>query len=84
MNRYEKLLDEKDKLEQKITINQNRLSRKLNNSTERRKRTHKLIQKGALLEKYFDIEHLSVQETETLLKIYSDYIKSNMPSKFKK
>ena len=35
-------------------------------------------------EKYFDIEHLSVQETETLLKIYSDYIKSNMPSKFKK
>ncbi|WP_073945505.1 hypothetical protein [Streptococcus salivarius] len=84
MNRYEKLLDEKDKLEQKITINQNRLSRKLNNSTERRKRTHKLIQKGALLEKYFDIKHLSVQETEALLKIYSDYIKSNMPSKFKK
>lgn len=84
MNRYEKLLDEKNKLEQKITINQNRLSRQLNNSTERRRRTHRLIQKGALLEKYFDIVHLSVQETESLLKIYSDYIKSNMPSKYKK
>lgn len=59
-------------------------NRKLNNSTERRKRTHRLIAKGVLLEKYFEIDHLSVQETESLLKIYSDYIKSNMPSKFKK
>lgn len=59
-------------------------NRKLNNSTERRKRIHRLIAKGVLLEKYFEIDHLSVQETESLLKIYSDYIKSNMPSKFKK
>lgn len=41
---------------------------------ERRERTHRLIQKGALLEKYFSIEHLSVEDTEKLLKKLSPII----------
>lgn len=50
----------------------------------RKERTRKLIQKGALLEKYFDIDHLSVEETEEILTIFSEYVKANTPLKFKK
>lgn len=51
---------------------------------KRKERTRKLIQKGALLEKYFNIENLSVEETEELLKVFANYVKANMPNKFKK
>lgn len=50
---------------------------------ERKKRVHKLISKGALLEKYFKCENLSVEDTEDLLKIFSDYVNHNKPSRFK-
>ncbi|RBW68266.1 hypothetical protein DS031_17815 [Bacillus taeanensis] len=50
---------------------------------ERKERTRRLIQKGALLEKYFDSYHLDVEETEELLKIFSEYVKHNTPQKFK-
>ena len=43
-----------------------------------------MIQKGALLDKYFDIENLSVDETESLLKVFAEYVKSNKPEKYKK
>lgn len=33
----------------------------------RKERTHRLITKGALLEKYFEAEDLSIDETEKLL-----------------
>lgn len=52
--------------------------------SERKKRANRLIQKGALLEKYFEIENLDVEETEDLLSVFSEYIKYNMPYKFKK
>jgi len=42
-----------------------------------------LIQKGALLEKYFEIEHLSVEETEKLLKTFAAYINENKLDNFK-
>lgn len=51
---------------------------------ERKLRTRKLIQKGALLDKYFDIDNLSVDDTESLLKTFSEYVKSNKPDKYKK
>lgn len=54
-----------------------------NNQNDRKKRTRRLIQKGALVEKYFDIEHLSVEETEEVFKIFSEYFKSHLPSKYK-
>lgn len=49
---------------------------------ERKKRANRLIQKGALLEKYFDSESLSVDDTEELLKIFSTYVNKNKPKKF--
>jgi hypothetical protein len=51
---------------------------------DRKKRAHRLIRKGAMLEKYFECEHLSPDETEELLKIYANYINTNKPNKFKK
>lgn len=35
---------------------------------KRKERTHRLITKGALLEKYFDIADFSIDETEALLR----------------
>ncbi|MFV8290751.1 hypothetical protein ACSHWD_01075 [Aerococcus urinaeequi] len=49
---------------------------------ERKKRTRRLIQKGALLEKYFESEHLSVEETEELLKPFSSYVNGNKSEKY--
>ena len=51
---------------------------------DRKERAHRLIRKGAMLEKYFECEHLSPDETEELLKIYANYINTNKPNKFKR
>jgi len=40
-----------------------------------RQRTHRLIRKGAMLEKYLDIEHLTIDETELYLKKLASKIK---------
>ena len=50
----------------------------------RKKRTKRLIEKGALLEKYFEIDYLTVEETEEFLKVFSEYIKAKKPNKFQK
>lgn len=42
---------------------------------ERKERTHRLVQKGALLEKYFDIADLDVEATENLLKKLAPAVK---------
>lgn len=57
---------------------------RLASERERKKRANRLIQTGALAEKYFEIEKLSIEERESLFKIFSEYIKANTPSKFKK
>lgn len=48
----------------------NRLKRKLqlDKKKQRKLRTRRLIQKGALAEKYLDVKHLSVEETELAFK----------------
>lgn len=51
---------------------------------ERKKRASKLIQKGALLEKYFDCDHLDITETENLLHMFSQYVNDNKLDKHKK
>lgn len=51
---------------------------------ERKKRANRLIQKGALLERYFEAEHLKIEETEELLKMFSEYVNEKKPSKYKK
>uniref|UniRef100_UPI00344DD905 hypothetical protein n=1 Tax=Carnobacterium sp. TaxID=48221 RepID=UPI00344DD905 len=55
----------------------NRLKRDIQRDSqkERKLRTHYLIQKGALLESYFDIKDLSVDETEELLKELASTVK---------
>jgi hypothetical protein len=50
----------------------------------RKERANRLINKGALLEKYFECEELTIEETEELLKTFSAYINENKPSKFKR
>lgn len=64
-------------------INRVERSIQLDSQKERKERTRRLIQKGALLENYFECEHLSVEETEELLKMFSSYVNANKTIKFK-
>ncbi|MBO1103578.1 MULTISPECIES: hypothetical protein [Enterococcus] len=81
--RYEKILTLEEQI-QKLKIQQQLLKNQSTEPTERKKRTRRLIQKGALLEKYFDLSHLSVEETEEVLKIFSAYVRGNLPQRYKK
>ena len=80
------LVSSKEKLQKKIdqeefTLRQSKYFEK---SKARKERTRLLIQKGALLDKSFETEILSVDDTEHLLKIFSNYVNSNKPDKYKK
>lgn len=75
-----------DKLDLKIkylTDKKKSLEKSVSN-VNRKERTRRLIQTGALCEKYFEIEHLSIEDREEVFKIFSDYIKAHIPEKFKK
>ncbi|TLQ07046.1 hypothetical protein FEZ48_07835 [Marinilactibacillus psychrotolerans] len=61
-----KLIAEKNKLDLQI---------KREKEQQRKDRTRRLIRKGALLEKYFNIEELTVEETEIFLKELLEKIK---------
>ena len=67
-----KLLEEKKKTFQKSLHTQSR-----------KDRTRLLIQTGALCEKYFDIENLTLNEREEIFNLFSSYIKNNIPIKYK-
>lgn len=56
---------------------------KLVKQQARKARSRRLIQKGALLEKYFRTANLSVEQTEELLKIFANYVNAHKPNKFK-
>lgn len=85
-NKFNQLVSSKDKLQKKIDQEEFilRQSKYFENSKARKERTRLLIQKGALLDKYFETENLSVDDTENLLKIFSNYVNSNKPDKYKK
>lgn len=80
------LVSSKNKIQKKIEQEEFllRQSKYFENSKIRKERTRILIQKGALLDKYFEAEKLSLDDTENLLKIFSNYINSNKPDKYKK
>ncbi len=85
-NQLENLMSKKEEIQKKIE-RENLILKKskyLESTKERKARTRKLIQKGALLDKYFETENLSIDETEDFLKIFSNYIKENKPDKYKK
>lgn len=54
------------------------------NNKQRKERAHRLIQKGALLEKYFEVQNLDIDETEQLLKMFSEFVVSKKPEHLKK
>jgi len=56
---------------------------KLIKQQARKARSRRLIQKGALLEKYFQADNLSVKQTEELLKIFANYVNAHKPNRFK-
>lgn len=50
----------------------------------RKERARRLIETGALAEKYFEITNLDISEREDLFKIFSSFIKANKPNHLKK
>lgn len=61
------------KKEQEIRLLQRQIQR--DSEKLRKERTHRLIQKGALLEAYFDMRDTSVEETEKILNIIAPEVK---------
>jgi hypothetical protein len=71
--------NEVDKLEDKIKVLEQKkkaLEYKISNE-ERRERTRRLIQKGALFEKYLENENVSLKDTEDLLKVLAEFKNKN-------
>lgn len=73
-------LNDINKRIEKLKIQKNILRANSEQNINRKRRTKRLIEKGALLEKYFEIDYLTVEETEEFLKIFSEYIKANKPN----
>ncbi|MCB7149092.1 hypothetical protein, partial [Lactiplantibacillus plantarum] len=79
---YEKLVEQQARLKQKIEREDFKL-RQSKYYENRQARSRRLIQKGALLEKYFQADNLSVEQTEELLKTFADYVNAHKPNKLK-
>nr|WP_054757418.1 hypothetical protein [Liquorilactobacillus satsumensis] len=85
-NQYEKLVEQQARLKQEIEREDFKLrqSKYYENRQARKARSRRLIQKGgALLEKYFQADNLSVEQTEELLKIFADYVNAHKLDKLK-
>ncbi|KYK53065.1 hypothetical protein AYO51_16160 [Lactiplantibacillus plantarum] len=84
-NQYEKLVAQKARLKEKMDREDFKLrqSKYYENRQARKARSRRLIQKGALLEKYFQADNLSIEQTEELLKIFADYVNAHKPNKLK-
>lgn len=67
----------KDYQRTKTNIEKKKLEINRLKEMDRKARARRLIQKGALLEKYFEIEDLSIEETEQLLERFSSFVKKN-------
>lgn len=79
-------MNELEKINLRIENLENRkkaLTKAIEN-TDRKQRTRRLIQTGALCEKYFEIEHLSIEDREEVFKMFANFFKSNLPEKYKK
>ncbi|MBY0155452.1 hypothetical protein H0178_06570 [Cytobacillus firmus] len=80
MNNQISKIDEKIKiLEREKKIYEHSLSQR-----NRKKRTHRLIQIGALSEKYFDLYNSDIHEVEEIFSQFANYVKANKLDKHKK
>ena len=84
-SQYEKMIEQQARLKQRIERENFKLrqAKYYENRQARKARSRRLIQKGALLEKYFQADNLSVEQTEELLKIFANYVNAHKPNKFK-
>jgi hypothetical protein len=71
-NELQKMTDKIKALEQKKRV----LEHKVSNEA-RKERTRRLIQKGALLEKYLEKETVPLKDTEALLKVLAEFKNKN-------
>lgn len=78
-NQISKLDEQIKKLEREKKIYEHALS-----NSNRKKRTRRLIQIGALSQNYFDLEHNDLHEIEEIFKQFSSYVKANKLDKHKK
>ncbi|AQQ55580.1 hypothetical protein [Planococcus lenghuensis] len=87
MNNEPNNLAKSNELKQQITELQ-RKKKQLENETKRRAswekrraRTKRLIETGALAEKYFALEDLSVEERENIFRTFAEFVKSKRQPK---
>lgn len=73
-----------DKEIKKLELEKKALKRKLSGHLTRKERTRRLIQIGALAEKYFDLKHNSIEEVEEIFLQFSAYVKNKKLDKHKK
>ncbi|MGG4506350.1 hypothetical protein ABEW77_10910 [Heyndrickxia sporothermodurans] len=78
-NQISKLDEQIKKLEREKKIFEHSLSK-----IDRKKRTRRLIQIGALSEKYFDLYHNDLHEVEEVFSQFANYVKANKLEKHKK
>lgn len=77
-------LDQTKELKQRITELKRKKNRLQNEAKrrasweQRKARTKRLIETGALAEKYFGIEELSMVEREKVFQTFSAFVKGNM------
>lgn len=78
-NRIIKIDEQIKRLEREKKIYEHSLSKE-----NRKRRTHRLIQIGALSEKYFDLYQNDIQEIEEIFSQFSKFVKTNKLEKHKK
>jgi len=78
-NQISKLEQQIEHLERKKKIYEHSLSQE-----SRKARTRRLIQVGALAEKYFDLNNNDLYEVEEIFKQFSSYVKANKLDRHKK
>lgn len=83
---YNHLIEQRDKAKKKLEQAdfKARQSKYYESQKQRKARSRRLIQKGALFEKYFEAENLSIDESEKLLKMFANYVNENKPNQYKK
>lgn len=77
-------IDKIDRQIDKLEIEKKVLMRNINNQLSRKDRTRRLIQIGALSEKYFDLKKNDLDEIELIFSQFSNYVKSKKLDKHKK